>query len=247
MLLHGHLHRCSRLGLCLMQLRFHLSAQRSIRIRHRLRHFALALCARSVWLLANRCSRAACRGSVARVLARAICFACTELLPRGSYEAARPSDEQACAMCHSPAAALIPLHLHWLESRPSVRIDRDREVGTRYYPVTVLAAAKDDAVGRLVEGQPTFDRLVHVDPYEDLGVAAHPADHALLAEQPLGEVHVVPAHARESLLEDRLYVLHVRSVDRHLRRCLERERLALLLADARHVVPLRCANLRVVV
>eukprot|EP00964_Phaeocystis_antarctica_P020711 scaffold11459_cov64-Phaeocystis_antarctica.AAC.6 len=120
-------------------------------------------------------------------------------------------------MCHSPAAALIPLHLrhgcrrtqvqensaieagygvqkkerkarlHWLESRPSVRIDRDREVGTRYYPVTVLAAAKDDAVGRLVEGQPTFDRLVHVDPYEDLGVAAHPADHALLAEQPLGE------------------------------------------------------------
>ena len=133
--------------------------------------------------------------------------------------------------------------LRWLESHPSVELDHDRKVGRRDYPVAIPAAAKDNAVGGLVEGQPTFDRRVHVDPDEELGVAAHPADHALLAEQPLGEVHVVPAHAREPLLEDRMHVLYVRSVDRHFRCCLERERLALLLTDARHAMPLRCANL----
>ena len=124
-----------------------------------------------------------------------------------------------------------------------MKLDHDRKVGGRDDPVAVLAAAKDDAVCGLVEGQPTVDRLVNVDPDKELGVGSHPADHTLLAKQPLGEVHVVPVHAKEPLLEDRLHVLHVRSVDRHLRRCLECERLALLLADARHAVSLRCANI----
>eukprot|EP00964_Phaeocystis_antarctica_P038516 scaffold22030_cov66-Phaeocystis_antarctica.AAC.7 len=133
--------------------------------------------------------------------------------------------------------------LRWFESHPAVELDHGRKVDRRDDPVAVLAAAKDDAVGRLIRGQPAFDRLVHVDPDEELGVAAHPADHALLADQPVGEVHVVPAHASEPVLEDRMHVLHVRSMDRHLRCCLECERLALLLADARHAVALRCANL----
>ena len=124
-----------------------------------------------------------------------------------------------------------------------MELDHDRKVGGRDDPVAVLAAAKDDAVCGLVEGQPTVDRLVNVDPDKELGVGSHPADHTLLAKQPLGEVHVVPVHAKEPLLEDRLHVLHVRSVDRHLRRCLECERLTLLLADARHAVSLRCANI----
>jgi hypothetical protein len=63
MLLHGNRHRCSRLDLCLLQLRFHLSAHRSFRLRHRLRLLALALCARSFRLLATSFAAAAASGA----------------------------------------------------------------------------------------------------------------------------------------------------------------------------------------